>query len=182
MDANQFRRDLENKTEFIFNSLVNNVERSKLPENIFVSYFLPFFAGKLLNSDSNKIISEWVGIAGTPMAEVDIIDPSGQVLYTVPPLMDTSSINVTTGERKRLGSIMSEYELKSNHIPVVGERFLESALNNKQNEILNVPNIDQQNASRWTMIFQKYGIVNMEEQKSVQMKNHTEESDDIEWE
>lgn len=69
-----------------FEQIVDQVESNQLPEKLFVDNFLPVFSGKVKMEDNNQAIVAWIAIAGSPVASVDIIDSSGKVLFTVPPI------------------------------------------------------------------------------------------------
>ena len=81
--------------------MYNEESINKLPEYIFVDFFLPYFSGKLNLKDSEEPITKWISIAGSPTKEVDIIDNStGEILFRVPSLINTSKLNVTKNDKK----------------------------------------------------------------------------------
>lgn len=72
-----------------------------IPEEVFVGYFLPMFRdivdeshkGELSIAEREKKLSEWIAVAGGAMYEVDVVSTTGEVLYTVPAIHNTSVIN-----------------------------------------------------------------------------------------
>ena len=145
----------------VFPALVENIQdvMARLPEDIFVSHFLPFFAGRIDINFKPTIIAEWVSVAGSPMSEVAITDHTGAILYIVPAIFDTSFINVNR-QKQSMGfaAIVDKTNLMTNNLPVMGERFLNQALAGKLDEITNGPNSVAINHQRWIEIFSRYGI------------------------
>ena len=68
-------------------------ERKQLPEHLFVSNFLPVFSGAISIDKVPDFMSVWVSITGSPGSGLDIIDNSGKVLFTVPPIFDSTFID-----------------------------------------------------------------------------------------
>lgn len=72
-----------------------------IPEEVFVGYFLPMFRdlvdethkGELSIAEREKKLSEWIAVAGGAIYEVDVVSSTGEVLYTVPAIHNTSVIN-----------------------------------------------------------------------------------------
>lgn len=134
-------------------------EKSRVPEQTFKDHFLPYFSGQASVADNPDVLPTWVGIAGSPSSEVSIIDQSGNVLYDVPAIMDLSVID---SSRRKLGeslaNIYSQYELHSNQLPVVGERYLADAMGRKTPTMFKESEKFTENAGRWNNIFERYGI------------------------
>lgn len=144
----------------IFDALVVNAHNdvAKLPEEIFKGHFLPFFSGEKDIKERKEFFSEWIGIAGSPMAEVNIIDNNGQTLFTVPPMLDSSVIETA---KRNLGEsfsdIYSQYKMHSNNLPVVGERVLADAFEKKIGTTIKKSDVVQANQDRWNSILNRYG-------------------------
>jgi len=159
-----------------YDKLVVNKQNSTLPEGIFKEHFLPYFAGEKAITSDVSVMAEWVGVAGSPMGEVDVIDNNNQVLFTVPSLFDTNVINtVKRTPGKSLPEIYSQYDLRANNIPVVAEKFLSDALADKANNITKEANPKATNVDRWSNILSRYGY------KTEQSSNSTSEEhqDDV---
>lgn len=152
---------LRRETDKTFEALVVEPQREKarVPEETFKNYFLPYFSGQANISENADVLPTWVGIAGSPSAEVSIIDQAGNVLFDVPAIMDLSVIDTS---RRKLGeslaNIYSQYELHSNQLPVVGERYLADAMNKKTPTLFKESEQYAQNSNRWNGIFERYDI------------------------
>lgn len=157
----KLKRDLSKQTDDIYSALVEHHKHSQVPEDLFKEYFLPYFTENKSISDQPDIIAKWIGIAGTPMSEVDVVDMAGDVLFTVPSLFDSAIINAT--DRKAgnsLADISSEFDLKSNNIPVVAQNFLNNELRQKLS-IVDTKQANPKAREQWAAIFDRYGIVNI---------------------
>lgn len=166
-------------TDFFYSQLVTSIPHSKLPEDIFVNYFLPYFAGqKSVKQIENHIFSQWVGVAGSPTSEVDIIDSANRVLYSVPALFDTNIFQIATRDKgNSIADIMSEYDLKNNVLPVVANRYLNETLNRKFDEIKQDPR--QNGDQRWNQIFQRYNIQTVDSPNG--KEQNVDPSNDLEY-
>lgn len=151
--------DIREKTDFFHDSLVAKTPKARLPESIFRSHFLPYFAGQTgITKDSNVLV-EWISVAGSPMSEVDVIDQNQNVLFTVPALFDTNIIEIAKREAgKSLADIYQNFELRNNNIPAVAQNYLSHALADKLQEIQKPSEYRHQNEQRWTSILEHYGV------------------------
>lgn len=129
--------------------------RKKLPEDLFVTYFLPLFAGLETHPDVN--IGRWVSIAGTPFAEVDIINPQGHVLFTIPPIFERNVIDTTKEVEMSIKQITSTYELLLNQSPHRALSFLEHGLE-KSDISKDLDKYRNANAEKMKPIFQRYNV------------------------
>lgn len=77
---------------------INNKERATIPESIFINVYLPVLATGNLDENSS-IIKDYINVAGGPYEEMDIVDHTGKVKATLPPLYasvePTNDINVS---------------------------------------------------------------------------------------
>ena len=150
----------------IFDGLVTKYEREKnlLPEHIFVRDFLPYFCGELKIDDNPQLIPMWCTVAGNPSNEVTILSSTGEKLFDVPPIMDSSVFNPTynhrRGDRKEsIEDISSQAELLSQSLPERGERYFNEAFYYRA-QMLRNQNFDNSPISqRWMAIFERYGKV-----------------------
>lgn len=135
-------------------------ELNQLPENIFVNYFLPFFCGERSFNDNPELLATWIGIAGNPTKEVQIIDQSGKTLFNVPSVVDTSFIDVNNERRGQpFFSIIANYELHKNQLPVVGENYLKNTMEQRYDTLTKDSSTHAVNEKRWTDIFVRYDKV-----------------------
>lgn len=162
------KQDLSHRTPFkvklpgneivsIHNSLVADPGlRKKLPEELFVTYFLPMFAGLETHPDVN--IGRWVSIAGTPFAEVDIINQHGQTLFTVPPIFERNVIDTTKVSDMSIQSVTATYELLLQQSPHRAIKFLEHGLDkiDKSKDLMKWKGLY---ADKMKPIFERYNVV-----------------------
>lgn len=171
--------EIKQKIGSVYDSLVVNQPKGKLPENIFQQYFLPFFAGEQAITTESKVMEHWISIAGTPMAEVDIINSSGEVLFAVPSLFDTKIIDTVIKDRKTsLTDIYANSDARSSRIPAEGNAYLVRALNDKAGNIAGGSKIDDANSNRWKDILQRYGKLKVDANSNEATDNTT---DDFEY-
>lgn len=97
-------------------------EKSRVPEAVFKERFLPYFSGEINIADNDSILPLWIGIAGSPSAEVSIVDQTGNIIFDVPAIMDLTVIDSAKHKLgESLAEIYSQYDLHSSQLPVIGE-------------------------------------------------------------
>jgi hypothetical protein len=106
-------------------TLTQNSINAKIPEEMFVKVFLPVFLGEVKVDKQTDYFIQWGAIAGNPLNSVDVVDSEGTILYTVPPLIDTSDISITTDRRETipLGAMVDNYERNLSMTPAMGHRY-----------------------------------------------------------
>lgn len=153
-----------------FDALVSNVPNAKLPETIFKEYFLPYFAGKVIPNERDDRAAQWIGIAGNPTREVDLIDNSGKVVLTVPSLFDTHSLNplrpadrIPKGQ-KSTHEMLLETKLRDNHIRGSGQAFFQRNMDLRVDQIIENGGIgeathsDSATTQKWGKVFKHFGL------------------------
>lgn len=176
----QKKGELNQAMAVFHSSLVSNVQNNKLPESVFVQLFLPYFSGTPF-PDNRNVIAEWIGIAGTPMSEVDIINDQGAVLYSVPSLFNTDMLQVANKKAGlAIGDIVDNYKLRDQHVRGSGERYLSHAIEEKLHTML--PEQPNKNpfTARWADIHQRYGIQTNEAASTPVTKTNVPD-DDLEY-
>ena len=95
--GNSIRKDLERRTIALMNdfSLVGSDNKKKFPEALFKRHYVEFFSGVKSEHDAT-LLQHWYSIAGSPFEEVDLTDSHGNVVATVPPLLNRDIIPVVT--------------------------------------------------------------------------------------
>lgn len=160
---NAVLEEIEEAGKRIFESELSNPVLGRLPENIFRDYFLPRFSGDVVEERS-KWVAEWIGIAGSPMAEVSIFNPStAEELFTVPALLQTQGL-LLEGGGGNLSNIFTRYQQLSNNIPQQGTRFLFEALSSKGEESKDM--VDKTEVEeRWLQIGARYNLIEKKEEE-----------------
>jgi hypothetical protein len=145
-------QDLHKGQAAIFDGLVANVQPNRLPENLFVSYFLPGFLGT--NPNPNWML-EWISIAGSPAAEVSVFDvATQQELFRVPPVLSSRNILLPKAQGD-LGDIFKRHEMMAGTLGSAGTNYLFHALEGKSAQAVSSYHNDTND--RWTAILARYG-------------------------
>lgn len=157
--------------------------RAQLPEPLFREHFLPFFSGASSIKDRSDVITKWIGIAGSPVAEVDVVNEQGQALFTVPGYYDTTVVDAMSrslGKEATLSTIINRYNQQMTNIPQIAEKEVQKNLEVKSESLLQPSKNYQNNRERWETIFHHYGLntpLTRQKEETVQ----TASVDDIEY-
>ncbi len=154
--------------------------RKKLPEQIFKSTFLPMFAGQETHPDIT--VGVWISIAGTPFAEVDIIDEQGQTLFSVPPIFERSIVDSTKGFDVPLSVVSDTVEKMMNQSPARATAFLYHHLDQVITDDATLIKWRDAHADAMDKIFARYGITPVVTSRSttaVQQKPNDEPKPDL---
>lgn len=155
---NMLQKDLERKTAELkagFAALAQSNTRS-VPENIFVTHFLPLFCGE---SQENKsvLLDNWYAIAGTPYSPVNVVDIYGNVIVTVPPILNREVLPVKI-ERDNgdLSDVFETAARKAEFSPKLGENHVVNELSKRFLSTIDTSPNDALKA-QWAAVFSKYG-------------------------
>jgi len=166
--------------ELFFNGIIKASQeaRTKLPEEVFVKNFLPFFSGKQSIKEYPEVIPSWIGIAGSPTSPVDVVGDSGEVLFTVPGFYDTTVIKANSRFKdSSLGDTMIHYEMDKSVIPQRANNRINKELERKLPGIFQESSIQDENKKSWNTIFERYGIKTDEDKKQEHSESTTVRSD-----
>lgn len=156
-----------------YESLVTDRENNKFPLQLFDQYFAPYFFQGVPVPEGADIFETWIGIAGSPLAPVDIIDEDVCV-FTIPPLYDTSLINMLS--TRGTSQVIDELSLYSNKPPGTYNDFVENKL---------LPTVDNNLSDKdiiydkWQAIASRYKVTDTKVANSV---NTNHDDDDISYE
>lgn len=169
--------DMTNTIESIYDDLVVTKKNNILPEQIFVKEFLPLFYGAVEDKDVRfQQIQSWISIAGSPSSEVSIVDVDNNVLFDVPPVINSSSIDIVSRGDKDIGKIFESFS--ADNFPIRGNRNLLSELDNKQEDIISQTDKSKKEAyERMNQIFVRYGL-----DTKVSKQTSNEDTSDFEYE
>ena len=150
--AKQLNKTMDTVLEKLLPSAATN---RILPERIFVEYFLPYFSGEKEIDEENKVIGEWIGIAGYPGSEVNIVadDDHKKVLYTVPAIIETGHIDPVRKGRS-MSAVVYNTQLRSD-FPGQADSFAIKATEEIFHEQVK-PRLNMANNQRWMQIFERY--------------------------
>lgn len=148
--------EMEKSKATVFGGLVDSVTYNRIPESLFMNYFLPCFTGNQPNNP-NWVV-EWISVAGTPMAEVTVFDDATrQDLFNVPGILHTNNL-FTAATQGGLSNVFSRFEQINSNLPSSGMAYLFGALGEKNAEILQHNNLDAVK-ERWRAILQRYNLL-----------------------
>lgn len=136
--------------------IVKNGKNEQIPENVFVDNFLPFFAGKVQDNADLKIMTNWIGVAGSPMNEVDVVDASGKVIFTVPPIYSTNFLSTSARNGPSFNDIVKYAQIQSTRIPDLGDRIIGTDGVNMVAAM--APNPADKHTQAWKKIHDRYNI------------------------
>jgi len=175
-----------NQGDTHYGALVLSMTQSeivKLPEYVFVRAFLPFFCGEKKITEQPNILPSWIGIAGSPSKEVDIVDEKGEILFRVPAMNDTSVIDSLNKKNGRsLQAIVQNYHRYQGITPINGENFLANAIADKIQAIRTTSESFTENEKKWNEIFIRYGKMKSTEPELVAVdKSSRLDEDEIEY-
>lgn len=133
-------------------------DRPRLAVRIFEGIFLPFFAGDEKRAYPQANAAMWVGrVSFSPYQEVDVVDTSGEVLFTVPPLLDRRAVDSkVNNEGAGVAHIVASAQQYALLSPRAGSNYLQSELTRKA-LIMKVPANVLGHLQRWNEIFERFG-------------------------
>jgi hypothetical protein len=146
------------------------VPNNTFPETIFKDHFLPYFAGQVVPNDTDNRAAQWIGIAGNPTREVDLVDNAGNVVLTVPSLFDTHALNplrpadrIPRGQ-KSMHEMVIETKLRDNHVKGAGQNYFHQNMNLRVDQIIESGGIgeathsDTATTQKWAKVFEHFGL------------------------
>lgn len=172
--AEQFNKNLntinqEAERDFI-NELIEVVTPplKKVPEPVFREIFLPYFTGEKVPTKDNDVLAHWAGIVGSATDAAEVVNVKGEVLFEVPPLIDTSHLVISRKEDNgvNFGKIFEVYEDQARVHPNLGKNYLVEELSKKSATTLG----GSQDTTGWVPVLKHYNLL-PEEQKVVSQKN-----------
>jgi hypothetical protein len=149
------RKAVANRIDMVASAL-DSIPGGRLPEEIFVKYFLPLFCGETQNPD---FAQQWISVAGSPTSEVAVFDDKGEVLFNVPAWLDTTVINSASPLKGSVGilNIVQNAELVGNNIKAQGVQAFTRNMAVKARELIKAneaePSVFR---DRWLAILKRY--------------------------
>jgi len=150
----ELTNQIEKDARIVEKGIVNSDLVNRIPESLFVNYFLPYFTGE--RHDNPNWVLEWISVAGSPMSEVVVFDDgTKEDLYVVPSLFNTKKLIFTRGTETFKNIFMHFNRLNAN-IPGIGFNFLNEMLEKKTGEIEQL--VDHtESIKQWSYILARYG-------------------------
>lgn len=149
----QLTNEMDSAIANIYPSLVTNAPVNHVPEQLFSNYFLPGFLGM---NPNREWLAQWIGIAGSPTAEVSVVNARGVELFRVPPVLLSKDI-LFSGRSAQFSGIVN-HSLALQNTLQGKEGFLFEALGEKAGQV-RTPSTMAQAIAAWDNILNLYGIV-----------------------
>lgn len=139
-----------------FKALEN--EYNQIPERIFVHFYLPMFAGVPDRPNPEVInLANWSQLAGGSYRRMAVINPAGETLFLVPPLLDQFSFKPKSDNVQSIAHTVataSQLELRS---PKDARRYLDNEFAHTAADMADQGSSSLGFAKEWNEIFRRYG-------------------------
>ena len=159
--AMNLRRAQQEINQSVSDIAMLDADRPRVPENVFVEAYLPFFFYGPDRNPYNVSIDHWVSLAGSVFREVDLIGPDGLVAYTVPPLCNREIIHPIDREKNpEIPSIAQVINLAKKYdesSKVQAHNFMISHLSRAVNGMMDQSKISAV-GPLWMELFKHYGL------------------------
>ena len=158
---------------------------AKIPESVFVDYFLDHF--KAINNNVEvdpTLTAKWVSIVGSPYSPADIVDSKGDVLYSVPPLLARPNVNKRL-QQVSFNEVSGRYNAEKNRLESAGENYLHAALNGVSSMVTGEKAEMEKSTVEWMSIFKRYDTPTTPETDSTKketIKKYSQLDDNLEIE
>ena len=147
--------------ETIFNQELQ-APRFRYPEARFRKYFAPFFLGVYEAPKEMGILTLWLAEtgAGSQHTEVDIVDTNGNVLFVIPPLLNTNglSIEANANAEIRFNGLNNIHKAESLNNPAQATVNFFNGVSEKLSTLFNSYSVDPSYAEKWKKIYEFYGV------------------------
>lgn len=173
--VDQIMEQAKTRIDFIHEKLIETAERAKFPVDLFTEHFAPYFFGDKQVPRDADIFGTWVGIAGSPMASVDVVDKSGKVEFTVPPLFDTNILDLHG--KGGLSRVIENYNNYSNSLPAMAMGYVKNNLLPAAEEAVGNPTHSEALVG-WAKIAQYYKRTESSQVQSTSQEGIANNNDD----
>lgn len=131
---------------------------NRIPEDLFVSVFLNFFANHgELHPDATT--EKWISIAGSPYRAVDVFDKNNNIIFTVPSIYNINAIapDKTIQTMAPINHVIATYKQLSNRSVKEAENYLYNSLLKHSGEFNNKIDV-LVDIKTWNSIFARYNL------------------------
>lgn len=142
-----------------FEGLVLSEPRSRLPEPLFREHFWPYFNHDREVQRDQNVFAQWVGVAGSPTSEVDVVNEKGDIVFTVPALLNTGILNVLKSDHQQqsIKETFQETSRLAADLPDVATTFFQKMLQHKLGDISSNRPPQEKDVQNWKKIAEYYG-------------------------
>lgn len=149
--------NLQKVADESYDILVAKKTNPRIPEDVFKHHFLNYFTGHGKVEPSRNIIAEWVSVAGSVTNSVDVFDQTTkEILFTVPPIMDTSNIRTKKEGNKTMIELNLEHSIVKNSFPGAGARFVNTTMVEKAKSLVGGTLDTTKAEQQWIAIHDRY--------------------------
>lgn len=172
-DTHALQREQAKATiESVFSSLVQNKMRHRIPEELFVREFLPYFSGQKIDAPQDNVMAKWISIAGSPTSEVELMDGAGMVVGVVPAIFDTGFINPEKSKELTISRITDRYELeRTNPINNASNNMMQQLLSKVPTSADSKSTASESQTQRWYNLFDRYGVGGSDQRQNKTAEN-----------
>lgn len=157
--AEMMADEVKSLTNVIQNGIFQD-PRQTYPEERFRKYFAPFFLGVYEVPADHNLLNLWVSEVGSYMTEVDIVDPSGVTLFIVPPIYNTSGININYNATHplRFNGLENIYKADAMNNPEAARVDYYNGISMKLGSMFKGFSPDPTHIDKWLKIFAYYNV------------------------
>lgn len=144
--------------ENLFN-LLNENPLGRVPESIFKKHFLALFSGEAKGEASESLYAYWIQVARGPLGRVDVFDDrTGDVLFRVPPMLDSSVIDPSKKiNGPSYSQVIAISKMYSEQTKFIGEAKLQEGLAEKYFKLIEKSANFSEDTKTWVSILARYG-------------------------
>lgn len=143
----------------IAGQLAEAAPKAVFPEALFVEFFLPLFADEIQPTPELNVVTWIEKVAGGETVAVDIVDTNNNVLFTVPPLFDTSVLEQSKPGGMSMTLVERHYSRLKEVDAMASQTFMYKMLQSMH--IKDKPTAEvYTNMKAWDQIFARYGKEN----------------------
>ena len=164
-----------------FEKLVDKQDRRIIPEVMFQEHFLPYFSGQQNLDENPDVLRNWITIAGSGFAEVNIVNQEGEVVGVVPGLNSTLGFQMSNSN-VNLNNVMRQVELVRTQNPTGATELMVGALVEHTDSMFSdiVPDTASVTAEKWRVIFERYGV-GMKKESTQDIKDEVRLDEDVDF-
>ena len=165
-------REAKEMADLFEKNLVTEDRKARVPEMIFKEHFVDFFKSYGKNTTPTEADSttyaRWLTIAGSEFNEVDIINESGDVIFTVPPMLTKPNVDYKATRQIRVDDTAYDATNKFNRTPAESSNYMASKVNKMMSGAITVDT--RHDEAAWERILKRYKNPEAEEQKKLEEK------------
>lgn len=167
--------ELHKNIDVLFQELVVDTDvTGTMSETIFVNHFLPRFIGEVEIAEDDDFLGMWIAVAGSHSSPMKIVDVKGEVLFIVPPILESTRLGGSDSTSMvSLSTIMSQYDSIARRGGNHGELFTLDVLGDFLDNTMGKKDLDA--TKTWLHILHRYNKL----PKHTTMPNKPNESDDL---